>query len=97
MATLYRSYQNGTQASDIKPTSGMRFTLAELQRAVGGYVQIIRVPGRQKNLIAVNEDGKALNLPINILVLQWAREMKAIHPGDWIVGDAVIMRDYEFQ
>ena len=55
-------------------------TLAEAQTAVGGYVEVVRIDGRE---LLVNEEGLLRNLPVN-------REASAL-AGQHIVGDVVIL------
>lgn len=37
----------------------------QLQEAVGGYVEIVRIENDSTKVLAVNEDGQALDLPPN--------------------------------
>lgn len=59
MATLIEP--DGT-ARTVKPATGKSFTLAELQKLVGGYIEIF--PGTR--FVLVDEEGLLKNLPINI-------------------------------
>ena len=79
MATLYRA--NGTP-TPIKPKKGKRFTVGELQKLVGGYVELIPIPG---HYLAVNEDGKLLDLNYN------SNATRLVHQFGYgyVVGDAV--------
>ena len=47
----------------ITPENGDRFTLEELQKYVGGYIEHIQLPHRE--LLVVNEEGLLLGLPFN--------------------------------
>ena len=47
----------------IKPNDGKKFSLEELQKYVGGYIELIRLPGRE--CLVVNEEGVLLGLPLN--------------------------------
>ena len=40
-------------------------SFSQLQEAVGGYVEIVRVENDPTKVLAVNEDGQALELPPN--------------------------------
>ena len=60
--------------------------LAHLQKAVGGYIEV--VPSKQNGYsIVLNEEGKLQNLPINYkaTMLHW-------HTSDPLCGDVVIIR-----
>jgi hypothetical protein len=76
---------DGTMVS-IEPADGKAFTLEELQKFVGGYIQIIRPPSRVGALLVVNEEGRLIGLPFNPAA-------SLIYEKDEIVGDAVLCRD----
>lgn len=67
--------------SPIHPDNGNKFTLDEVQKVVGGYVQVIRLAHNMKLL--VNEDGLMKGLPLNILASQMANRK--------IVGDVILV------
>ena len=91
MATLYRA--DGTSEGLDAPEGGI--TLAELQRLVGGDIEVIRL-GRPhpKEVLIVNENGRALRLPLNDAATRLYRGTPARHQGV-IVGDAVHARIYD--
>ena len=62
-------------------------TLEELQKLVGGYIEILYSPdGKQ---IVINEEGKMQGLPINYEATKiW---LGTKHWHDVIVGDAVVL------
>lgn len=71
------------------PPAGKQYTLAELQKAVGGYIQIVRlIP---TGVMVINEDGKLQGLPFN------SRATKLYGNNDPIVGPALVcaFRDIE--
>ena len=72
----------------VVPDNGRAFSLLELQRFVGGYIEIVRMRGRNR-LIVLNEDGKRLQLPTNELATRLLH-----HAGgslfDWVVGDVIL-------
>lgn len=76
MATVL--YADG-RAEPLTP-HGRTFTLEELQAIVGGYIEIVRVPG---GFLVVNEDGLLRRLPRN-------GQASRLHPSSPIVGDAVL-------
>ena len=48
----------------VKPINGKRFSLAELQKFVGGYIQLVKTKKPVKYMY-VNEEGTLENLPVN--------------------------------
>jgi len=72
----------------FKPANGRRFTLEELQRLVGGVIEVARARGRRRWLI-LNEDGQRSMLKFN------AKATRLYHHAggrrtDVIVGDVVL-------
>lgn len=59
-ATIYKATG---ETVPVSPANGTDFTLDELQKIVGGYVQVI--PVAKNRLLVLNEDGYSLNLPTN--------------------------------
>jgi hypothetical protein len=74
------------------PANGRTFTLHELQTAVGGYIEAIRLPddplGRVAYLV-VNEDGKREQLPPNALATH-VLHMAGGAAIDYVVGVAIV-------
>jgi len=81
MARLIKA--NGAEI-EIKPKNGSTFTLEELQKVVGGYIEL--VPTKIGNHMYVNEEGKLQNLAFNPSA---TRLMK--YRGDYVVGDAILL------
>jgi hypothetical protein len=82
------------------PKHGAAFTLAELQTAVGGYIEAIRMPRefwitdlwrgpKEQVWLVMNEDGKRLELPPNPIGTHLLRMAGGI-PGDVVVGTIVV-------
>lgn len=71
----------------LRPANGRRFTLAELQRLVGGYIEMARVRGARRWLV-VNEDGRRLMLKRNEKATHLRYHASGI--DDPIVGDVVL-------
>lgn len=70
---------------DYAPKNGTDFTLEELQSAVGGFIEIIKISSTQ--IMVLNEEGKLRGLPINynaslIFAMAGIREVA--------VGDVVV-------
>jgi len=86
MATLYKA--NGDIIT-IKPRGlSKRFSIKELQRAVGGYVECVNLRG---NYLVVDEDGEAKELPYNFNASAIVRQFGYTH----ILGDAVFCKEEE--
>jgi hypothetical protein len=66
---------------DFLPDDGGTFTLKELQDAVGGWVEFVRLAGERT--MVVNEVGHLINLPLNVGATTLA--------GKTIVGDIAIV------
>ena len=47
----------------VEPENGMDFSLDELKKIVGGYIEIVRFSSEQ--IMVCNEEGKCLGLPVN--------------------------------
>lgn len=72
---------------DVAPADGKAFSLEEMQRIVGGYIEII--PSNDGRLIVLNEEGKLHNLPGNpAATVFFARGV--IADDDYIVGDVLV-------
>lgn len=77
------------------------FSLADMQKMVGGYIQAVRLnpvivhEDTRYTWLVINEEGKLLSLPINNNATLMA--VSAIRPDDYIVGDALMLEESEFQ
>ena len=88
MATLIKS---DGKMNEFTPQSGVKFTLEELQKAVGGYIEIVHI---DKDFdMVVNEEGKLLCLPINETATRLYRRVR--YTDDLIVGDVLICNKQE--
>lgn len=76
---------NGT-IQETKPANGKYFELAELQKIVGGYIQIINL--RDGSAIVCDEEGKYKDYKINKEATNMAKD--CLMPGDYIVGDVLV-------
>lgn len=65
-----RLFKPDGTVTDVKPMNGKKFTLAEAQRHVDGYVEIVHLKNKERLL--VNEDGAMLGLDPNPHVTQLA-------------------------
>ena len=71
------------EEEEIDPSNGSDFELKELQQAIGGYIQVVRL--RTGKLLVVDEDGLLKNLPINTKA--------SLLAGQSIVGTAVLCEE----
>ena len=76
-------------------------SLKAMQEAVGGYIEIIRLPKPCRlfglhvlvdgfDLMVLDEEGKLKSKPVNEIAT-----MIADNPNDYIVGDVLIAEDWE--
>jgi len=80
---------DGTEET-IRPAKGGKFSLEELQKAVGGYIEIVfPKPGNGRGTFYINEEGKLQSppLPVN----PKATGMIRLFPGDAIVGNMLVV------
>lgn len=83
-ATIYRT---DGEMQEITPANGKEFQLEELQKIVGGLIEII--PCNDSNLIMIlDEEGKLKNKPFNSEATELVSEI--IPSWDVIVGDVLV-------
>lgn len=75
---------NGTMQC-VEPANKSDYTLEEMQRIVGGHIEIIDLGQRY---LVVNEEGKLMRLQYNTMATNWM--LVAIGGSDFIVGDALL-------
>lgn len=73
--------------SQIRPENGKEFKLAEVQKYVAGYIEIVRLNDEQ--IMVVNEEGK-FTKGGNQIASAIAHLHRAIRQCDYIAGDVVI-------
>ena len=71
------------------PLNGYCYSLEELQKIVGGFIQIISPEG--PNNMIVDEEGKLKEKKYNNYATNWCKSRKAIPENDFIVGDVLIV------
>lgn len=81
----------------IIPKNGRKFELEELQELVGGYIEVIKLNNKHNQCMIVNEMGKLYNLEHNAEASAIAHSEKAIFDSDFIVGNAVIINNEQFE
>lgn len=72
------------QIEKVAPANGKDFTLEEMQKLVGGLVEVVKTISGKYALI--NEEGKVNGLPINLK----ATAITVLSLNDFICGDMVI-------
>ena len=70
---------------DITPENDTNFTLEELQKYVGGVIQIVGT--KSQKLMIINEEGKLFNLKKNTK----ATKLYEYGSEDMVVGDVLII------
>ena len=86
MATLIRS--NGEE-TNVTPQNKTDFQLTELQKIVGGFIEIVKT--KDGRTMVINEEGKINDLPIN----QKASLLYQYNEFDFIAGDVLICNENE--
>ena len=81
MATLIKS--NGVE-TNLTPQNKTDFQLTELQKIVGGLIEIVKT--KDGRTMVINEEGKVNDLPIN----QKASELYQYNEFDFIAGKVLI-------
>jgi hypothetical protein len=85
---MAKLYEPSGRVSDCTPRNGRKFTLEELQALVGGYIEIVRIPGDAgKRVMFVDEEGRLKRLPPNVAASHLA--------GQLIVGSALLCSSKE--
>jgi hypothetical protein len=82
MAELIKA--NGRKKS-VTPKNDSNFTLEELQKYVGGNIQIVKT--NDKRLMVINEEGKIFNLDHN----RRATKLYEYGSCDIIMGDVLVI------
>jgi hypothetical protein len=67
-------------------------TLEELQKAVGGYIEVLCIRWLDRPaMLILDEDGKMKGYPRNSKATHTALATAGIAPTDFIVGDVVVL------
>lgn len=83
-------YKADFTVEEIKPANRRHFKLEEMQKYVGGLIQIITLEGDglEEKLLVVNDEGKLIDLPFNLFAtVEW---IKYYGETDFVVGDVII-------
>ena len=81
-------HPNG-EVDSISLPEGEEARLHQLQDLVGGYIEVVALPGERH--MVINENGKDGPHMINHTATAIAHEAEAIMPSDYIAGVAVII------
>lgn len=88
MALIYKS--NGERET-VSPDNGKDFKLEQLQKIVGGYIEVVEVSDDE--IMVLNEEGKLLDLAYNQDATYLYR--KRYQTSDYIVGDVLVCKKDE--
>lgn len=90
MATIIKS--NGQKTSVTPHNSERGFRLDEMQKVVGGYIEIVNIPtaAKQHRIMVINENGKLERMPVNRRATKMFRDNRNYPCPDYIVGDVLI-------
>lgn len=77
----------------LQPKNNKDFTLEELKSVVGGYIEIVQLT--EDYLMVINEEGKLLDLPINVIATRVYRASR--NTDDFIVGNVLICNNKEIE
>lgn len=91
MATLIKTTG---ETITINPANGIDFKLDELQKYVGGYIEMVNLQNGE--ILVINEDGKEVE-DMNEKATDIAHNNHAIFSSDYIAGDVVLCKDEEVQ
>lgn len=81
----------GKERKEVLPTNRKQFSLEELQKYVGGYIE--RIDLGDNLAMYVDEEGELKNLPINITATWILQGLRKLTFGTVIKGNAIIV-DY---
>lgn len=70
---------------DSPPENGKEYTLEEMQKTVGGYIQVLNLG--DGTVLVINEEGKLHGLKVNVEATSLAAGV--LFAGDCIVGPAM--------
>jgi len=68
----------------IKTFEKSKPSLEDVQKVIGGWVELVVIPNRPEIQMFANEDGRSLNMEVNLEASQVA--------GQTIVGPVVILK-----
>lgn len=72
----------------IQPEEDDKFTLAQMQELVGGFIEYVQLPN--KMVMVVNEEGILRNLPVNVFATSLLLKTFGEKLTQMIYGDVLI-------
>jgi hypothetical protein len=81
-----RIYKADGTIIETAPANGTDFQLEELQKIVGGYIEIVSLLDNE--IMVINEEGKLTDLPVNENATELYNEVDGFY--DYIVGDVLV-------
>lgn len=90
MAVIYKT--NG-ERENVYPENGRDFKLEQLQKIVGGLIDILCIGDDE--IMVFNDEGKIMGLPYNREATALFR--KHYNTNDFIVGDVLVCKDGEVE
>lgn len=88
MALIYKA--NG-EREVVSPDNGKDFKLEQLQKIVGGYIEVLEISDDE--IMVVNEEGKLLDLAYNQDATYLYRKHR--QSNEYIVGDVLVCKKNE--
>lgn len=98
MARLIQVTPTAETIREITPANGKDWTLLELYKLLGcRYIEVVHMGGGK--IMVIDEEGKLRQplKPKNALATAEAHAVRAIHPADYIAGDALICKSEELR
>ena len=78
------------ETAEVRFEDVERINLEFLQGVVGGWIELLPIPGLEVNMY-LNEEGKIEGLPLNHRASSIAHRTHAVSGYDYIVGDVVLV------
>jgi hypothetical protein len=78
------------QTIAVEPKNGKDFTLEEMQKIVGGYIECIYLPN--KMIMIIDEEGKCKDKPINYAATTLYVQSGNCGESDYIAGDVLLCK-----
>ena len=73
----------------IKTIDDIEPTLQEMQKFVGGYIEVVYL--NKESMMIIDEEGKLKDKPVNKEATDLAHKHEAIFNTDYIAGDAMVL------
>ena len=73
----------------VYPKNGKDFQLDELQKIIGGLIDIVRID-KSGEFMVINDEGKLNGMDWNMVATTYAKMANAIGRFDYIAGDVLV-------